>query len=182
MNRNDAWQLLCKYTKDKSLQKHALAVEAAMNAFAKKFNEDEDKWSIVGLVHDLDYEQFPDQHPFKGVEILKQNQYSQEIQQAVLSHVETKTGVSPTTLMEKTLCAVDELSGFIIAVALVRPSKKLADVKVKSVKKKLKDKAFARAVNRDEIYKGIDLLGNNLDEHIEFMLNALKPVASELGI
>ena len=182
MIREDAWKLLCEYTDDESLRKHALAVEGAMAAFARKYGENEEKWRAVGLLHDLDYQKFPDLHPLKGAEILKERGADEEIRRAVLSHYEKKTGVSPQSMMEKTLCAVDELCGFLIAVALVRPSKKLEDVSVKSVKKKLSDKAFARSVDREEIQKGMALLGTTLEEHIQFLIEALKPIASELGV
>lgn len=182
MKRADAWKLLCEYTETESLRKHALAVEAVMGAYAEKCGEDIEKWKIVGLLHDMDYEKFPEEHPHKGIEILKTKGYSEEIQRAILCHVEKRTGVTPKTPMERTLCAVDELTGFIIAVALVRPSKKIADVKVKSVKKKLKDKAFARAVDREEIQRGIELLECEKDEHIAFIIEALKKVADTIGI
>ena len=182
MSRDQAWQLLSEYTHSDSLQKHALAVEAAMAAYAEKHGQDVEKWRIVGLMHDLDYEKYPDEHPRRGVEILKQHGYSEEIQRAVLAHAEKLTGVTPQTLMEKTLYAVDELCGFIIAVALVRPNKKLAEVNLKSIKKKLKDKAFARAVDREEIKRGIELLASDPDQHIAFVLEALKKVAATLGL
>ena len=182
MTRDQAWQLLTEYTHSDSLQKHALAVEAAMAAYAEKHGEDVEKWQIVGLLHDLDYEKYPQEHPNRGVEILKEHGYSEEVRRAVLAHAEKRTGVVPETLMEKTLYAVDELCGFIIAVALVRPNKKLAEVEVKSVKKKLKDKAFARAVDRDEIKRGVELLASDFDQHIAFVLEALKAVAPNLGV
>ena len=179
--REEAWQLLCKYTQSESLRKHALAVEAVMAACAEKYGEDVEKWRIVGLLHDFDYEKYPTEHPLKGVHILKDEGYSEEIQKAILCHVES-TGFSPKTNMEKSLYAVDELCGFIIAVALVRPSKKLSDTQVKSVKKKLKDKGFAKSVSREAIYHGVELLGTNLDSQIKFVLHSLGPIAEKLGM
>ncbi len=183
MNRDEAWKLLKEYTKSESLIKHALAVEAAMRAYARKFGEDEEKWGITGLLHDFDYEKYPDmkEHALKGAEILAEKGYPEDVVHAVKAHNEYH-GVPRESLLDKTLFAVDELCGFITAVTLVRPSKKLEEVKVKSVKKKLKDKSFARQVNRDEIRQGAEELGVDLDEHIAFVIEALKPVAHELGL
>lgn len=180
-SRSDAWDLLCEHTASDALRKHALAVESAMAACAKKYGGDEEKWRMAGLLHDLDYERFPDQHPLKAVSVLKERGYDGEIQRAILCHVES-TGFEPQTPMEKSICAVDELCGFLIAVALVRPSKKLADVTVPSVIKKIKDKAFARSVDRKAIERAPALLGTSLEEHIAFVLDALKSAASELGV
>lgn len=183
MTRDEAIQLLREYTKKPNLIKHALAVEGVMAAYAKKFGEDENIWRIVGLLHDFDYEKYPDEknHPYKGAEILKAKGLPQEWIDAIMGHAEY-TGVERKTLMAKALYAVDELAGFIIAVALVRPSKKLEDVTVKSVKKKMKDKAFAAAVDREAIRKGAEELGIELDEHIQIVLDGLKAVADELGL
>jgi len=183
MNRAEAWDLLCEYTKNESLRKHALAVEAAMRHYARKYGEDEEKWSVVGLLHDFDYEVHPtlDEHPQEGAKILRERGVPEEIIRAVLSHAD-HLGLSRDTLMEKTLYAVDELSGFVIAVALVRPSKSILDVEPKSVRKKMKDKAFARAVNRDDIVNGAESLGVDLGEHIGEVIEALKGVADELGL
>jgi len=183
MNRAEAWDLLCEYTKNESLRKHALAVEAAMRHYARKYGEDEEKWSVVGLLHDFDYEIHPtlDEHPQEGAKILRERGVPEEIIRAVLSHAD-HLGLSRDTLMEKTLYAVDELSGFVIAVALVRPSKSILDVEPKSVRKKMKDKAFARAVNRDDIVNGAESLGVDLGEHIGEVIEALKGVADELGL
>ncbi len=183
MTREEAYRLLTEYTKKENLIKHALAVEAAMRAYARKFGEDEEAWGIVGLLHDFDYEMYPslEDHPFKGAEILRQKGFPEEWVEAILVHAE-HTGVPRTTLMAKTLFAVDELCGFITAVALVRPDKKLESVAVKSVKKKLKDKAFARQVSREDIRKGADELGVALDEHIAFVLEAMKAIAPRLGL
>ncbi len=179
----DALKLLFEYTESENLRKHAFAVEAAMRAYARKFGEDEEKWAIVGLLHDFDYEKFPspDQHPWVGSKILEERGYPEDIRKAILGHADY-TGVPRDTLMAKTLYACDELCGFITAVALVRPNKKLEEVTVESVKKKLKDKAFARSVNRNDIYKGAEELGIPLDEHIQFVIDAMKSIADKLGL
>src|SRR6266568_1896574 len=182
-DRDGAWGLLTEFTQSESLRKHALAVEACMRAYAKKFGQNQDLWGIVGLIHDFDYEKYPTQeeHPYKGNEILKERGYSDEIRRAVMSHAEY-SGVSRDTPMEKALFACDELSGFITAVALIKPSKSLAEVDTKSVRKRMKDKAFARKVNRDDIINGAADLGVDLDEHIAFCIEALKPIAAKLGL
>ncbi|MFC4767649.1 HD domain-containing protein [Effusibacillus consociatus] len=181
--REDAWKLLNEYTKSQSLLKHALAVETSMRAYAEKYGEDVEKWGIVGLLHDFDYEKYPtpEEHPFKGCEILRTLGYPEDVVHAVLSHAEY-SGVARESLMDKTLFAVDELSGFVTAVALVRPSKSVLDVDVKAVKKKLKDKAFAKGVSRDDVFKGAEELGVDLDEHIQFVIRALQGRADELGL
>ena len=185
--REQAWSLLTEFTQSKSLRKHALAVEACMRACARKFGggsaEDEDLWGIVGLIHDFDYERWPslDDHPYKGNEILKQRGHPEEISRAIMSHAEY-TGVTRDTPMEKALFACDELAGFITAVALIKPGKSLAEVDTRSVRKRMKDKAFARKVNRDDIIAGAADLGVDLDEHIGFCIEAMKPIAKELGL
>lgn len=183
MNRSEAYSLLTEYTKKEGLIKHALAVESAMKWYANKFNEDEESWGIVGLLHDFDYEKYPDaeNHPFKGAEILREKGVSEKWINAILGHADY-SGVKRESMMAKTLSAVDEITGFIVAVALVRPSKKLADVAVKSVKKKMKDRAFAAAVNRDDIQNGAEELGIPLDEHISHVLDAMKNIADQLGL
>ena len=183
MNYNDAVGLMHEYVKNENLRKHMYSVAEAMRQYARKYNEDEDKWAAVGILHDFDWEIHPnaEEHPVKGSEILKENGWSDEIRRAVLSHADY-TGVTRDSLMEKTLFACDELSGFIVACALVQPSKKLEDVKVESVKKKMKKKEFARNVNRDDIIKGAEGLGVPLDEHIEFVLNAIKGISDKLGM
>jgi putative nucleotidyltransferase with HDIG domain len=183
MNREDAWALLCEYTKSPGLRKHGLAVEAAMRAYARKYGEDEEKWAIVGLLHDFDYEIHPnlDQHPMEGSAILREKCYPEDVIYAVLCHAD-HLGLERKSLMDKAIYAVDELTGFITAVALVKPSKSLAEVDTPSVRKKMKDKAFARSVNRDDIVKGAAALGVDLDEHIAFVIEAMKPVAGELGL
>ena len=191
IDRDSAWCLLIEFTQSESLRKHALAVEACMRACARKFGDGrgdaglagEDLWGIVGLVHDFDYERWPslDDHPYKGNEILKEKGWPEIITKAVMSHAEY-TGVSRDTPMEKALFACDELAGFITAVALIKPSKSLADVDVKSVRKRMKDKAFARKVNREDIIKGAADLGVDLDEHISLCIEAMKGVGKELGL
>jgi len=183
MNYNDAVGLMHEYVKNENLRKHMYSVAEAMRQYARKYNEDEDKWAAVGILHDFDWEIHPnaEEHPVKGSEILKEKGWSDEIRRAVLSHADY-TGVTRDSLMEKALFACDELSGFIVACALVQPSKKLEDVKVESVKKKMKKKEFARNVNRDDIIKGAEGLGVPLDEHIEFVLNAIKGISDKLGM
>jgi putative nucleotidyltransferase with HDIG domain len=183
LNRHDALNLLHEYTQKEGLRKHALAVEAAMRAYARKYDADEDKWGIVGLLHDFDYEKYPtpDQHPEVGAKILTEKGYPDDVIYAIRAHADY-LGLERKSLMDKTLFAVDELAGFITAVALVRPSKSIADVKVSSVKKKLKDKRFAQSVSRDDIREGAEDLGVPLDEHIAFVIEAMKGVATELGL
>jgi predicted hydrolase (HD superfamily) len=185
-NRDDAWELLCEYTKSDSLRKHALAVEAAMRAAAKRYGEadaDVDEWGLVGLLHDFDYEMFPtpDQHPFTGANILCGRGYSDRIIRAIMGHA-TYTGVPRDTDLARALFATDELCGFLVACALVRPNKSLDDLEVSSVKKKLKDKAFARSVNRDDIRLGVEELGVPLEDHIRFVIDALRPVQKDIGL
>ena len=185
--REAAWNLLTEYTQSESLRKHALAVEACMRACSKKHEdgspEAENLWGIVGLIHDFDYERWPttEEHPYKGNEILKERGYSDEIRRAIMSHAEY-SGVTRDTPMEKSLFACDELAGFITATALVKPGKSLAEVEAKSVRKKMKDKAFARSVSRDDIVNGAQELGVELEEHIAFCIEAMKGIAGELGL
>jgi predicted hydrolase (HD superfamily) len=196
IDRESAWGLLTEFTQSESLRKHALAVEACMRACARKFGNppensapselgltEEDLWGIVGLVHDFDYEKYPslDDHPYKGNEILTERGWPEVIRRAVMSHAEY-TGVPRETPMEKALFACDELAGFITAVALIKPGKSLAEVDAKSVRKRMKDKAFARKVNRDDIVNGAAALGVDLDEHIAFCIAALQGIAAELGL
>jgi putative nucleotidyltransferase with HDIG domain len=182
-NREQAWCLLTEFTQSESLRKHALAVEACMKAYAEKFSADAELWSLTGLLHDFDYDKYPsrEDHPYKGSEILKERGYSEEIRRAIMSHAEY-TGVTRDTPMEKCLFACDELAGFITAVALVKPGKSLVEVDAKSVRKKMKDKAFARSVSRDDIINGAADMGVDLDEHIAFCIEALKGIAGELGL
>jgi putative nucleotidyltransferase with HDIG domain len=183
MNRESAWNLMCELTQSESLRKHMLAVEACMRAYARKFGEDEEKWGITGLLHDFDYEKYPTQqeHPFVGNKILEEQGYPEEIRRAILSHAEY-SGVKRESRMEKTLFACDELAGFITATALVKPSRSLAEVEAKSVRKKMKDKAFARSVSRDDIINGAADMGVDLEEHIAFCIEAMRAVAPQLGL
>jgi putative nucleotidyltransferase with HDIG domain len=183
IDRNQAWSLLCEYTQSESLRKHMLAVEACMRAYARKFGEDENKWGITGLLHDFDYEKYPTpaEHPFVGNKILEERGYPEDVRRAILSHADY-SGVKRESKMEKTLYACDEVSGFITASALVKPNKSLAEVEAKSVRKKMKDKAFARSVNRDDIINGAADLGVDLEEHIAFCIEAMKEIAGELGL
>ncbi len=188
MNRSEALQLMHEYTASDALRKHMYAVEASMRAYAMKFGEDEDTWGVVGLLHDFDYERFPnasrsatEEHPSEGSKVLAARGYPEPLRRAILAHA-SYTGVPRDTRLAKTLYAVDELCGFLVACALVRPSRSLADLEVPSVKKKLKDKAFARNVNRDEIREGAEELGIPLDDHISFVIQALRPVERDLGL
>ena len=188
MNRTEALALVHEYTPSEALRKHMLAVEAAMRAYARRAGEDEEAWGLVGLLHDFDYERFPndahsatDEHPSEGVRILAAKGFPEPMQRAILGHA-SYTGVPRDTAMAKALFAVDELCGFLVACALVRPSRSLMDLEVSSVKKKLKDKAFARGVSRDDIRQGVEELGVDLDAHIQFVLESLRPAERELGL
>ncbi len=183
MDRQQAWQLLCEYTQSESLRKHALAVEACMRAYARRFGEDEELWGIVGLIHDFDYEQFPtaDLHPFKGCEILAERGYPEPVRRAILGHADY-SGVPRDTQMAKTLYACDELAGFLTACSLVKPAKSIFEVEAPSVRKKMKDKAFARSVNREDIVRGAAELGVDLEAHISFCIEAMRSVADALGL
>ena len=182
-SRDRGWELLNEYTKKPGLIGHALAVEAAMRAYAPKFGDDEQAWGLVGLLHDFDYERWPtaEDHPYRGVEILEVQGYPEWFRRAVLSHA-AYTGVSRESDLEKVLFACDELCGFLTACALVTPDKSLHTVKIKSVRKKMKSKAFAASVNRQDIIDGAADLGVDLDEHIGFVLEALRGAASRLGL
>ena len=184
INRLDAgWKLLTEFTQSESLLKHALAVEACMRAYARKGGADEELWGMVGLLHDFDYEKYPsaEDHPYRGSEILKDRGYSEEVRRAIMSHAEY-SGVTRISPMEKTLFACDELAGFITACTLVKPGKSLAEVEARSVRKKMKDKAFARSVHREDIVEGAADLGLDLEEHIAFCIEAMKGIAVELGL
>ena len=182
MERQSAWELLTEHTQSESLRKHALAVEACMRAYARKFGEDEERWAVVGLIHDFDYELYPDapDHPLKGHEILAARGYPEEVRRAILSHADY-TGVPRETSMEKALFACDELAGFITACALVRPDR-IRSLEAKSVRKRMKDKAFARSVSREDIAQGAAELGVALDEHITFCIAAMQEIAGQLGL
>lgn len=186
--REEAWELLNEYTQNQNLVRHALAVEAAMRAYARKYGEDNELWGTVGLIHDFDYERYPDLsvegHPVVGSRILREQGWPEEIIRAALAHAGEYTGVMPESLMEKCLVAVDELTGFLVAVALVRPSKDIRDItKISSVKKKWKDRSFAAAVSREEIEHACQDLGVDLwTEHVPLVLEAMKGIAPELGL
>ncbi len=183
MDRQAAWDLLCEFTKGEGLRKHGLAVEAVMRHFARKHGEDEAMWGITGLLHDFDYEAHPNeqQHPSEGAVVLRERGYPEEVVIAILGHA-NYTGVPRDTMMAKTLYAVDELAGFVTAVTLVRPNKSVLELEPRSVRKKMKDKAFARSVNRDDIMQGAEELGVDLDEHIGEVIAAMRGVAGELGL
>lgn len=183
MNREAAWQLVCEYTASESLRKHMLAVEAAMRAYAQRFDQDVETWGIVGLLHDFDYERWPDppDHPLRGAEILAELGYPPEVIYAIKSHADYLTDCPRVSLLDKSLYACDELAGFITAVAILRPNG-IAELEVRSVRKKLKQKSFAAAVSREDIERGAADLGIPLDEHIEFVIGALQRSAAELGL
>ena len=183
MNRDDAYALMCEYTSNDSLRKHMLAVEVALRAYARKLGEDEEQWGIVGLLHDFDYERWPNppDHPLKGAEILAERGYPEEMIYAIKSHANYLPDCPRTTPLHKALYACDELAGFITACALVRPAG-LDGLKSKSVRKKMKQKAFAAAVNRDDITAGAEELGVELNEHIQFVVDAMAGIAGELGL
>ena len=183
LTREQAWDLLCEFTKTEGLRKHALAVETCVAAYARKFGEDEQKWSITALLHDFDWEIHPtlEEHPQKGEAILADRGVEEEIRRAILSHA-SHTGVARETPLQKTLYACDELAGFITAISYVKPNKSVFEVDVASVKKKMKDKAFARSVNRQDITEGSQELGVPLEEHIDFCVKAMQARAEELGL
>jgi putative nucleotidyltransferase with HDIG domain len=186
MDRGEAWNLVCEFVQSESLRRHMLAVEAAMRAYALRFGGDVELWGVTGLLHDFDYERYPNVstvgHPVVGSQILRERGASEAIIRGILAHATEITGVEPETQMEKTLVAVDELTGFLIAVTLVRPSKSILDVELKSVKKKWKDHLFAAPVNRQEIEHAAETLGVPLDEHIQVVLDAMKANAASLGL
>jgi putative nucleotidyltransferase with HDIG domain len=186
--REDALALMQSYTAGESLRKHMLAVEAAMRAYAEKLNGDVDRWGLAGLMHDFDYERFPndahsptEEHPSEGVRILRERGYPEDVLEAILGHA-TYTGVPRTTPMARALFAVDELTGLVTATALVRPSRSVHEVDARSVRKKMKDKAFARGVSREDVLLGAQELGVELDEHVQFVIEAMKGRAKELGL
>ena len=187
-NREDSWKLLCEYTQSESLRKHALAVEACVRAYARKLGADEELWGITALLHDFDYERWPNadhhptqEHPYEGSKILREHGYPEEMVTAILGHAEY-SGVPRVSPLDHTLFACDELSGFLTACALIKPSKSIHEVETASVKKKLKDKAFARGVSRQDVYKGAEELGVPLDDHISFCIEAMRRIAPELGL
>ena len=187
-SREDALALVHEYTASDSLRAHMLSVEAAMRAYAARFGEDPERWGLTGLLHDFDYERFPnnahsatEEHPAQGVRILREHRYPEDMLQAILGHA-TYCGVARETTMAKALFAVDELTGLITASALVRPSKSVLDLDCRSVRKKMKDKGFARGVSREDVLLGASELGVELDEHIQFVIEALRPVADSIGL
>jgi predicted hydrolase (HD superfamily) len=181
-SRSEALDLLHQHVESESLRRHMYAVEAAMRAYAKEGDEDEELFGITGLVHDFDYEKRPDAHPLPGVEILREAEYPEELVHAVLAHNTERTGVEPETLLDRTLFACDEITGLITAAALVRPSRSILDLEARSVMKKMKDKAFAAGVDRDEVRRGAEMLGKELSEHVQFVIEAMRGVASDLGL
>jgi len=187
-SREDSWKLLCEYTQSESLRKHALAVEACVRAYARQQGADEELWGQTALLHDFDYERWPNadhhagkEHPSEGAKILREHAYPEEMIRAILAHADY-TGVRRESPLDHTLFACDELAGFLTACALIKPSKKIADVEAASVKKKLKDKAFARGVNRDDVRAGAEELGVPLEEHIAFCIEAMRGIAEPLGL
>lgn len=183
MTRAAAWDLLTEYTKSESLRRHALAVEAAMRAYARRFGQDEERWGITGLLHDFDYERWPDpaDHPLRGAAILEELGYPEDVIYAIKSHADY-LNLERKDKLSQTLYAVDEMCGFVMAVALVRPTKSIHDVEVKSVKKKMKDKAFAKGVHREQLVESAAALGVDLDDHIQVVIDALRTVAPQLGL
>jgi predicted hydrolase (HD superfamily) len=183
LSREDAWALMTEYTQSESLRKHMLAVEAAVRGYAKLWGENDTEWGVVALLHDFDYERWPDQanHPFRGVDILKEKGYPEWVTRAILSHAEY-SGVPRESRLEHTLFACDEMSGIVTAAALVRPSKSIMDLEANSVIKRMKDKAFARAVNRDDLRKGAEEIGLPLDQHIANVISFMQVEADALGL
>jgi predicted hydrolase (HD superfamily) len=183
LSRDDAWAILTEYTQSDSLRKHALAVEASVRGYARRFGENDDDWGVVALLHDFDYERWPsaEDHPFRGCEILRARGYREWVTRAILSHADY-SGVPRESRLEKTLWACDEMSGFVTAAALVRPSKSVLDLEAKSVVKRMKDKAFARAVSRDDLRGGAEILGLPLDEHIANVIASMREHAGALGL
>jgi len=187
-SRDEAWKLLCEYTQSENLRKHALAVEACVRAYAKKSGADEELWGVAALLHDFDYERWPNaehhpdqEHPSQGASVLRERGYPEEMIHAILAHADY-TGVKRESTLDHTLFACDELAGFLTACALIKPSKRIADVETASVKKKLKDKAFARGVNRDDVRRGAEELGITLEEHIANCIEAMCAAANALGL
>ena len=180
--RDDALALVHEYVGSESLRRHMYSVEAACRAYARRFGEDEDLFGMTGLVHDFDYERFPDQHPLPGVDILRERGFPDSLVHAVLAHNAPRTGVQPETLLDRTLFACDEVTGLVTAAALVRPSRSLADLEAKSVMKKFKDRAFAAGVSREDVRDGAEKLGVDLKEHIQFVIGAMREIAPELGL
>jgi putative nucleotidyltransferase with HDIG domain len=180
--RAEALALMQEHVASESLRRHMYAVEAACRAYARRFGESEDAYGLAGLIHDFDYERWPDEHPLPGVRMLRERGWPEEVIHAVESHYGVRTGVEPTTLLDRTLCACDEVTGLITAAALVRPSRSVMDLEAKSVLKKFKDRAFAAGVDREEVRHAVERLGVDLAEHVDFVIGAMRGVAPELGL
>jgi putative nucleotidyltransferase with HDIG domain len=181
-SREEALALMHEHVQSESLRRHMYSVEAACRAYARRFGEDEALFGITGLLHDFDYERFPDEHPLPGAEILRGRGYPDEVVHAILAHYAPRTGVQPETLLDRTLYACDEITGLVTAAALVRPTKSVMDMEAKSVLKKMKDKAFAAGVDREEVRRAAELLGVELADHAAFMIEAMRGIAPELGL
>jgi putative nucleotidyltransferase with HDIG domain len=181
-SRAEALELMHEHVRSESLRRHMYSVEAACRAYARRFGEDEELFGLAGLVHDFDYERWPDEHPVRGVEMLRERGYPDALLHAVQAHYATRTGVQPETLLDRTLCACDEITGMITAAALVRPSRSVMDLEARSVLKKMKDKQFAAGVDRDEVRHAADALGVDLAEHVDFVIGAMRGVAPQLGL
>lgn len=180
--RDEALALVHEHVQSESLRRHMYSVEAACRAYARKFGEDEELFGLAGLVHDFDYERWPDEHPLPGVEILRERGYPDAVVRAVQSHYAVRTGVQPESVLERTLCACDEVTGLVTAAALVRPSRSVMDLEAKSVMKKFKDRAFAAGVDREEVQHAVALLGVELKDHVDFVIHAMRGIAPELGL
>lgn len=180
--RADALALMHEYVESESLRRHMYSVEAACRAYARRFGEDDELFGLTGLVHDFDYEKRPEEHPLPGAEILRERGYPEEVVHAVLAHYAPRTGTEPETLLDRTLVACDEVTGLITAAALVRPSRSILDLEAKSVMKKFKDRSFAAGVDREEVTHAAELLGVELREHVQFVIEAMRPIAPELGL
>lgn len=180
--RDEALALVHEYVGSESLRRHMYSVEAACRAYARRFGEDEELYGVTGLVHDFDYERFPDEHPLPGVEILRERGYPAEVLHAVLAHNAPRTGVQPETLLDRTLFACDEVTGLVTAAALVRPNRSVMDLETKSVMKKFKDRAFAAGVSREDVSEGAEKLGVDLKDHIQFVVEAMRTIAPDLGL
>jgi predicted hydrolase (HD superfamily) len=181
-SREDALALMHRHVQSESLRRHMYAVEAACRAYARRWGDDEETYGLAGLLHDFDYEQFPDRHPLAGEPILREAGYPEEVVRAILSHYAARTGVQPETKLERTLHACDEITGLVTAAALVRPSRSVMDLEAKSVIKKMKDRAFAAGVDRDEVRRAAEELGVDLAEHVQFVIEAMRTVATSLGL
>jgi predicted hydrolase (HD superfamily) len=181
-SREEALALMHEYVQSESLRRHMYSVEAACRAYARRFGEDEDLYGITGLLHDFDYERFPDEHPVPGTELLRERGYPDELVHAVLAHYAPRTGVKPETLLDRTLYACDEITGLVTAAALVRPSKSVMDLEAKSVLKKFKDRAFAAGVDREEVQHAVAALDVDLKEHVQFVIEAMRGIAADLGL